>query len=167
MPTSISANFHSGCAECLELVNPSGSSTSKSYSGGTKAPPRSLLEMLNKTRTSCGSRLLRANLIQPLIDIPTLEMRYDCVEELLDDSEVAHNVTQVKIQPSLIPKYCFIGYCWTIHCHDLLFSVFPSSPRTLTRCVPASPSVRGPEPQSRGEGTLPPAGGQEPILSGA
>ena len=87
----------SGCAESLELVRPSGPLTIKvgGSNKGDRPPPRCLFELLNRTRTTCGSRLLRATLLQPLTDIPTLEMRYDCVEEIMEDENLANNVIQV------------------------------------------------------------------------
>jgi len=42
----------------------------------------SLLHFLDGTRTRAGSQLLRANLLQPLKDIPTLNARYDALGEL-------------------------------------------------------------------------------------
>jgi hypothetical protein len=48
--------------------------------------------VLDRTKTKCGARLLRANLLQPLRDIGTLTLRYDCLEELLQDDELAFNV---------------------------------------------------------------------------
>ena len=48
--------------------------------------------MLNGTRTKCGTRLLRASLLQPLRDVATLNERYSCVGELLENEEMAFNV---------------------------------------------------------------------------
>lgn len=39
--------------------------------------------------------MLRATLLQPLTDSETLEIRYDCVEELRDEQDMAANVGQV------------------------------------------------------------------------
>jgi MutS domain III len=48
------------------------------------APPAaraaSLFGFLNHTATSAGARLLRTNLLQPLTDIPTLELRLDSLQ---------------------------------------------------------------------------------------
>jgi DNA mismatch repair ATPase MutS len=41
-----------------------------------------LFQILNKTRTACGGRLLKASLLQPLIDAGTIMARLDAVEEL-------------------------------------------------------------------------------------
>lgn len=45
--------------------------------------------MLDRTKTRCGARLLRASLLQPLRDVPTLNGRYDAVQELAQDFDVA------------------------------------------------------------------------------
>ncbi len=57
--------------------------------------------MLDKTKTKCGARLLRANLLQPLRDTATLNLRYDCIEELQQDNEMAFNVSSCLSQ---LPK---------------------------------------------------------------
>lgn len=48
--------------------------------------------LLNRTKTKAGARLLRANLLQPLRDIATLNLRLDAVQELLGRDELAGNV---------------------------------------------------------------------------
>ncbi|GAX80290.1 hypothetical protein CEUSTIGMA_g7728.t1 [Chlamydomonas eustigma] len=66
-----------------------------------------LLHMLDFTRTTCGSRLMRASLLQPLTDIPTLEMRYDCLEELLADQEMAADLSQALTKlPKDLDRMC-------------------------------------------------------------
>lgn len=40
---------------------------------------QSLFAALNHTRTPSGARLLRANLLQPLNDLPTINLRYACM----------------------------------------------------------------------------------------
>jgi DNA mismatch repair ATPase MutS len=40
----------------------------------------SLFGFLNHTATACGARLLRTNLLQPLTDITTLELRLDSLQ---------------------------------------------------------------------------------------
>jgi DNA mismatch repair ATPase MutS len=39
-----------------------------------------LFGFLNHTATACGARLLRTNLLQPLTDITTLELRLDSLQ---------------------------------------------------------------------------------------
>ena len=50
---------------------------------------QSLLQLLNRTRTACGGRLLRASLLQPLTDAPTICARHDAVSELMESSDMA------------------------------------------------------------------------------
>ena len=47
----------------------------------------SLCRLLDRTRTRAGARLLRANLLQPLRDAATLNLRLDAIEELLSVPE--------------------------------------------------------------------------------
>lgn len=51
-----------------------------------------LFRFLNGTRTRAGAQLLRANLLQPLRDIPTLEARYDALDELMGDEGLAATI---------------------------------------------------------------------------
>jgi DNA mismatch repair protein MSH4 len=63
---------------------------------GARSPPlsRSLPgRVLNRTKTKSGARLLRASLLQPLRDISTLTMRYDAVDELAQEHDLAFNVS--------------------------------------------------------------------------
>ncbi|KAG1665887.1 hypothetical protein FOA52_005376 [Chlamydomonas sp. UWO 241] len=78
-----------GSVASLELVRPS---CGPVRAGNGNGPPRSLLELLHRTRTGCGSRLLRSSLLQPLTDIPTLEARYDCLETLLESEQAAVDI---------------------------------------------------------------------------
>ncbi len=55
--------------------------------GSTEA---SLYGVLNETRTACGARMLRSNLLQPPADEETIGLRLDAVEELLGKNEVSH-----------------------------------------------------------------------------
>uniref|UniRef100_A0A8C8ZSJ8 MutS homolog 4 n=1 Tax=Prolemur simus TaxID=1328070 RepID=A0A8C8ZSJ8_PROSS len=47
-----------------------------------------LFGVLNYTKTAGGSRRLRSNILEPLVDIETINMRLDCVQELLQDEEL-------------------------------------------------------------------------------
>ncbi|KAK2107154.1 MutS protein msh4 [Saguinus oedipus] len=47
-----------------------------------------LFGVLNYTKTPGGSRRLRSNILEPLVDIETITMRLDCVQELLQDEEL-------------------------------------------------------------------------------
>nr|XP_015205697.1 PREDICTED: mutS protein homolog 4 isoform X2 [Lepisosteus oculatus] len=53
--------------------------------------PRSehtLLGVLNYTKTAGGARRLRSNILEPLVDANTINMRLDAVQELLQDEEL-------------------------------------------------------------------------------
>ncbi|XP_063249750.1 mutS protein homolog 4-like isoform X4 [Prinia subflava] len=47
-----------------------------------------LLGVLNYTKTPGGSRRLRSNILEPLVDAETINTRLDCVQELLQDEEL-------------------------------------------------------------------------------
>ncbi|XP_069644467.1 mutS protein homolog 4 isoform X3 [Haliaeetus albicilla] len=46
-----------------------------------------LFGILNYTKTPGGSRRLRSNILEPLVDAETINTRLDCVQELLQDEE--------------------------------------------------------------------------------
>ncbi|GMH42445.1 hypothetical protein BSKO_10364 [Bryopsis sp. KO-2023] len=71
--------------ESLELLGPT-------CQPSNKRKCSSLFQVMNRTKTACGSRLLRSHLLQPLTDIETLSCRYDCVQELVADDEMMFNV---------------------------------------------------------------------------
>ncbi|KAM4872669.1 mutS protein homolog 4 isoform 2-T2 [Thomomys bottae] len=54
-----------------------------------------LLGVLNYTKTPGGSRRLRSNILEPLVDIETINMRLDCVQELLQDEELFFGLQSV------------------------------------------------------------------------
>ncbi|XP_061221031.1 mutS protein homolog 4 isoform X2 [Neopsephotus bourkii] len=47
-----------------------------------------LFGVLNFTKTPGGSRRLRSNILEPLVDTETINTRLDCVQELLQDEEL-------------------------------------------------------------------------------
>ncbi|XP_053927089.1 mutS protein homolog 4 isoform X5 [Cuculus canorus] len=47
-----------------------------------------LYGVLNYTKTPGGSRRLRSNILEPLVDAESINMRLDCVQELLQDEEL-------------------------------------------------------------------------------
>ncbi|KAK9467624.1 muts domain V-domain-containing protein [Lipomyces arxii] len=49
---------------------------------------QSLLGFLNKTATPMGLRLLRANILQPLTDVDTINLRLDALDELTQSEEL-------------------------------------------------------------------------------
>lgn len=53
-----------------------------------------LFGLLNETQTPMGSRILRSNILQPLTNVDTLNLRYDAVEELAAKEEMFFGVRQ-------------------------------------------------------------------------
>ncbi|XP_047183332.1 mutS protein homolog 4 isoform X3 [Scophthalmus maximus] len=47
-----------------------------------------LFGVLNHTKTPGGARRLRSNILEPLVDVDTINMRLDAVQELLQDEEL-------------------------------------------------------------------------------
>ncbi|XP_056388656.1 mutS protein homolog 4 isoform X2 [Hyla sarda] len=54
-----------------------------------------LFGVLNNTKTPGGSRRLRSNILEPLIDLETINTRLDCVQEFLDDEELFFSLQSV------------------------------------------------------------------------
>lgn len=54
----------------------------------------SLFGILNQTLTPMGARLLKNNVLQPLLDVKFIEERYDAVEELTAKEDVFFGVRQ-------------------------------------------------------------------------
>ncbi|XP_065062866.1 mutS protein homolog 4-like [Rhopilema esculentum] len=55
----------------------------------------SLFGIMNHTKTPGGSRLLRANILQPPCDLQTIDVRLSCIEELMDKEELFLNLQAV------------------------------------------------------------------------
>ncbi|KAI9651966.1 MAG: MutS protein msh4 [Alyxoria varia] len=51
-----------------------------------------LFGLLNETQTPMGARLLRNNILQPLTDAGTLQLRYDALEELTTKEEMFYSI---------------------------------------------------------------------------
>ncbi|KAL9433834.1 hypothetical protein AB3S75_028636 [Citrus x aurantiifolia] len=73
----------------LEIVEPLHSAL-----WGTSNKKRSLFHMLKTTKTIGGTRLLRANLLQPLKDIETINTRLDCLDELMSNEQLFFGLSQ-------------------------------------------------------------------------
>lgn len=68
--------------------------------------------MLKTTKTTGGFRLLRANLLQPLKDIQTINARLDCLDELMSNEELFFGLTQglrkfPKESDKVLCHFCF------------------------------------------------------------
>ncbi|KAL3610390.1 hypothetical protein D5086_001410 [Populus alba] len=77
------------CVQNLEIIEPFHSSLL-----GTNNKKRSLFHMLKTTKTTGGTRLLRANLLQPLKDIKTINTRLDCLDELMSNEQLFFGLSQ-------------------------------------------------------------------------
>ncbi|KAL2348173.1 hypothetical protein Fmac_002173 [Flemingia macrophylla] len=79
---------------------------------GTSNKKRSLFHMLKTTKTIGGTRLLRANLLQPLKDIETISGRLDCLDELMSNEQLFFGLCQVlrkfpKETDRVLCHFCF------------------------------------------------------------
>ncbi|PIA50291.1 hypothetical protein AQUCO_01300793v1 [Aquilegia coerulea] len=100
-------NIDATSVQNLEIVEPLHSNL-----WGSSNKKRSLFQMLKTTRTIGGTRLLRANLLQPLKDIETLNARLDCLDELMSNEELFFGLTQVlrkfpKETDRVLCHFCF------------------------------------------------------------
>ncbi|KAJ2520696.1 MutS protein msh4 [Coemansia sp. RSA 2049] len=59
-----------------------------SYAMPAGNPEPTLFSAINHTHTKMGSRLLRASILQPLTDLPTIYARQTAVLEILDNEEM-------------------------------------------------------------------------------
>ncbi|XP_042510383.1 DNA mismatch repair protein MSH4 isoform X2 [Macadamia integrifolia] len=100
-------NIDSTSVQNLEIIEPLHSTL-----WGTSNKKRSLFHMLKTTRTVGGTRLLRANLLQPLKDIETINARLDCLDELMSNEELFFSLSQVlrkfpKESDRVLCHFCF------------------------------------------------------------
>ncbi|CAK9173258.1 unnamed protein product [Ilex paraguariensis] len=82
-------NIDATSVQNLEIIEPMHSSL-----WGTNNKKRSLFHMLKTTRTTGGTRLLRANLLQPLKDSETIKARLDCLDELMSNEQLFFGLSQ-------------------------------------------------------------------------
>jgi DNA mismatch repair protein MSH4 len=81
-------NIDSRTAASLELI-------SSSFDGNQKD---SLFGTINCTKTIVGARLLKSNLLRPLNEHSTLNMRYDFVEFILKNNNIYAQVVELLVQ---------------------------------------------------------------------
>ncbi|XP_020519239.1 DNA mismatch repair protein MSH4 isoform X1 [Amborella trichopoda] len=91
----------------LEVIEPL-----DSILGASSNKKKSLFYMLKTTKTIGGTRLLRANLLQPLKDIETINARLDCLDELMSNEELFFGLSQVlrkfpKETDRVLCHFCF------------------------------------------------------------
>ncbi|KAG8374707.1 hypothetical protein BUALT_Bualt10G0024000 [Buddleja alternifolia] len=100
-------NIDATSVQNLEIIEPTHSSL-----WGTNNKKRSLFHMLKTTRTVGGTRLLRANLLQPLKDIETINARLDCLDELMSNEQLFFGLSQAlrkfpKETDKVLCHFCF------------------------------------------------------------
>ncbi|KAM3364807.1 hypothetical protein ACQJBY_014893 [Aegilops geniculata] len=100
-------NIDSTSVQTLEIIDPLHTEL-----WGTSNKKKSLFQMLKTTKTTGGSRLLRANLLQPLKDIQTINTRLDCLDELVSNEELFFGLTQglrkfPKESDKVLCHFCF------------------------------------------------------------
>ncbi|KAK4424957.1 DNA mismatch repair protein MSH4 [Sesamum alatum] len=100
-------NVDATSVQNLEIIEPMHSSL-----WGTNNKKRSLFHMLKTTRTVGGTRLLRANLLQPLKDIDTINARLDCLDELMSNEQLFFGLSQAlrkfpKETDKVLCHFCF------------------------------------------------------------
>ncbi|KAM3734804.1 hypothetical protein ACB098_10G042700 [Castanea mollissima] len=98
-------NIDATSVQNLEIIEPLHSTL-----WGTSNKKRSLLHMLKTTKTIGG--LLRANLLQPLKDIETINARLDCLDELMSNEQLFFGLSQVlrkfpKETDRVLCHFCF------------------------------------------------------------
>ncbi|XP_034580449.1 DNA mismatch repair protein MSH4 isoform X3 [Setaria viridis] len=100
-------NIDSTSVQTLEIIDPLHTEL-----WGTSNKKKSLFQMLKTTKTTGGARLLRANLLQPLKDIQTINARLDCLDELVTNEELFFGLTQglrkfPKESDKVLCHFCF------------------------------------------------------------
>nr|XP_009791561.1 PREDICTED: DNA mismatch repair protein MSH4-like isoform X2 [Nicotiana sylvestris]XP_016465456.1 PREDICTED: DNA mismatch repair protein MSH4-like isoform X2 [Nicotiana tabacum] len=100
-------NIDATSVQNLEIIEPMHSSLL-----GTNSKKRSLFHMLKTTRTIGGTRLLRANLLQPLKDIETINTRLNCLDELMSNEQLFFGLSQAlrkfpKETDRVLCHFCF------------------------------------------------------------
>ncbi|KAF8098214.1 hypothetical protein N665_0271s0031 [Sinapis alba] len=86
-------NIDATSVESLEIIDPFHNALL-----GTNNKKRSLFQMFKTTKTVGGTRLLRANLLQPLKDIKTINTRLDCLDELMSNEQLFYGLSQVLLK---------------------------------------------------------------------
>ncbi|XP_074576670.1 DNA mismatch repair protein MSH4 [Curcuma longa] len=100
-------NIDATSVQNLEIIDPL-----HSESWSTSNKKRSLFQLLKTTKTIGGTRLLRANLLQPLKDVETINARLDCLDELMSNEELFFSLSQVlrkfpKETDKVLCHFCF------------------------------------------------------------
>ncbi|GJN07432.1 hypothetical protein PR202_ga25264 [Eleusine coracana subsp. coracana] len=99
-------NIDSTSVQTLEIIDPLHTEL-----WGTSNKKKSLFQMLKATKTTGGARLLRANLLQPLKDIQTINARLDC---LVSRSEMIGEVIDEDVVHSRAPFIACTQQCFAV-----------------------------------------------------
>ena len=77
--------------------------------------PRSehtLFGVLNYTKTMGGARRLRSNILEPLLDVDTISIRLDAIQELLQEEELFFSLKNGQDKaPLLVIIYIVQRFC--------------------------------------------------------
>ncbi|XP_047951485.1 DNA mismatch repair protein MSH4 isoform X1 [Salvia hispanica] len=100
-------NIDATSVQNLEIIEPM-----HSCLWGSNNKKRSLFHILKTTRTVGGTRLLRANLLQPLKNIETINARLDCLDELMSNEQLFFGLSQAlrkfpKETDKVLCHFCF------------------------------------------------------------
>uniref|UniRef100_A0A0A8XX61 MSH4 n=1 Tax=Arundo donax TaxID=35708 RepID=A0A0A8XX61_ARUDO len=100
-------NIDSTSVQTLEIIDPLHTEL-----WGDSNKKKSLFQMLKTTMTTGGARLLRANLLQPLRDIETINARLDCLDEIMSNKELFFGLKEAlhkfpKESDMVLCHFCF------------------------------------------------------------
>lgn len=78
-------HLDSGTIRNLELLRSLTENRPEKYRDGSSGPPTTLLDVLDRTVSVMGGRLLREWIVRPLLDVMAIRRRLEAVEELVRD----------------------------------------------------------------------------------
>jgi len=105
-----------------------------------KSKKRTLLEVLDKTVTSMGGRLLRSWILKPLLDVNQIRLRQNAVEELASDPSRRQELREIMSQIFDLERYTARLSCGNVTPRDLVtlresFRLFPQLKDNLSGCL--------------------------------
>ncbi|XP_040264757.1 mutS protein homolog 4 [Bufo bufo] len=93
-PKSMKIRFH-GSEQTAMIDSASAQNLELLVNNRDSRNNHTLFGVLNNTKTPGGSRRLRSNILEPLIDLETINTRLDCVQEFLEDEELFFSLQSV------------------------------------------------------------------------
>ncbi|XP_063795125.1 mutS protein homolog 4 isoform X6 [Pseudophryne corroboree] len=93
-PKSLKIRFH-GSEQTAMIDSASAQNLELLVNNRDSRNNHTLFGVLNNTKTPGGSRRLRSNILEPLIDLETINTRLDCVQEILEDEELFFSLRSV------------------------------------------------------------------------